>query len=336
MQIVCAKALVSVALLAFVFSYPVSPALAESRPVRIAFSGFGVGTVITWIASEKMLFQSHGLEVEPIYLDETNAAGVHALMGLDFFLSSGNVVAPFSAMAAGADAVILAAHTSKENYQFGVAPDVTEIRQLKGKKIGVSGVGRKSDLIARVILRRAGLDPVKDVEIVPVGFSPQRAAALYQNYIQGAPLVPAIAAEARRIGLRVIEVGEVQLLTDLLMTNRSRVEKDPELIRKLLQGYLSAIQFFLTNREESMRIIRKHITLTESASVPGVYQKFAAQLDPVPTANDEAIQALIDAASVSDDRAKELTKKQLFEGRFLDQLEKSGFVELLYSEKVRL
>lgn len=336
MRIVLTRGLVA-ALLAFVLLYPVSRSPgAESRPVRVAFSGFGIGTILTWIAREKKLFQTHGLEVEEVYLDGPDAAGVEALLGVDFFIDSGNVLAPFAAMARGADIVVLAAHTSKEHYQFGVAPDIFDIRELKGKKVGVSGLGRKSDLIARVVLRRAGLDPTKDVEVLPIGLSPQRAAALYQNYVQGTPLIPAVAAEARRIGLNVIDIGEVTLVTDLFMTTRSHVEKAPALIDKLLQGYLSAIQFFLTHREESMGIMAKHVTLTEGASLPGMYQTFAAQLEPVPVADSEAIQALIDAASVSDEGAKTLTAEKLIEYRFLESLKSRGFVEQLYSEKVSL
>lgn len=336
MRTVLSRGLVS-ALLAFVLSCSIpQSAGAESQPVRLAFSGFGIGTVITWIAREQKLFEMHGVKVEDIYLDGADAAGVQALLGVDFFIDSGNVVAPFSAVAAGADIVVLAAHTSKENYQFGVAPDIFEIRHLKGKKIGVSGLGRKSDLIARTVLRRAGLDPGTDVEVLPVGFSPQRAAALYQNYVQGAPLIPAVAAEARRLGLNIIDIGEVRLVTDLLMTTRSRVESDPELIEKLLQGYLSAIHFFLTNREESMRIMGKQVALTEGASLPAMYQNFAAQLDAIPVAEGEAIQALVDAAAVSDDRAKRLPKEKLFDYRFLENLKKRGFVDQLYSEKVSL
>jgi len=325
------------AILALALLCSVSGALAaESKRIRVAFAGFGVGTVITWIASDKKLFARYGLEVEDIYLEGPDSGGVQALIGVDFFMGSGDVLAPFSAITSGADLVFLAAHTSKENYQFGVASNIAAIRELKGKKIGVSALGRKSDLIARVILRRAGLDPLKDVEIVPIGFSPQRAAALYRNQVQGAPLIPAVAAEAQRVGLTVLDIGEVRLVTDLLMTTRSRVAQDPDAIVKLLKGYLAAIQFFLTNQEESMRIIGQHVSLTEGASLPRIYHGFAAQLDRVPLPNDEAVQALIDAASVADARAKDLTKQELFEPQFLDDLNKSGFVEGLFAEKVSL
>ena len=336
MRTVLSKRTVGILLALFLLCAYSNGSATESKRIRLAFAGFGIGTIITWIASEKKLFAPFGLEVDELYLEVANAGGVQALLGVDFFLSSGEVLAPFEAIANGAELVFLAAHTSKENYQFGVASNISDIQQLKGKKVGVSGLGRKSDLIARVVLRRAGLDPLKDVEIVPVGFSPQRAAALYQNRVQGAPLVPAVAAEAKRIGLKVLNIGEVQLVTDLLMTTRKRSEENPDVIQKLLKGYLSAIHFFLTNREESIRIMGQHVDLTNGPSLPAMYQSLAAQLDPVPLPTHEAIRALIDAAAVADKRAEKLTQQKLLEPRFLEDLKKSGFVDGLYSEKVSL
>lgn len=336
MRTVFSKRTVGLLLALLLFSSTAEVIAAESKRIRLAFAGFGIGTVITWIASEKKLFAPFGLNVDELYLEGPSAGGVQALFGVDFFMASGEVLTPVSAITGGAELVVLAAHTSKEHYQFGVASNITAIQELKGKKVGVSGLGRKSDLIARVVLRRAGLDPLTDVEIVPVGFSPQRAAALYRDQVQGAPLIPAVAMEAKRIGLKILNIGEVQLVTDLLMTTRARFEHEPDVIRKLLKGYLTAIHFFLTNREESIRIMEQHVDLTNGVSLTNMYQSLAAQLDPVPLPSDEAIQALIDAASVADVRAQKLTKEKLLEPQFLEDLKKSGFVAGLYSEKVSL
>jgi hypothetical protein len=58
-----------------------------------------------------------------------------------------------------------------------------------------------------------------------VGFSPACAAALSQNLIQGAPLSPQVAVEASRLGLKVIDIKEVPIVTSLLITTRSKINK---------------------------------------------------------------------------------------------------------------
>ncbi len=314
----------------------IPPGVQAGPRVRVAFAGFGVGTVVTWIARDKGLFARYGLDIDAVYLDGTAAGGVQSLLGTDIFVTSRDVLPPLEAVTKGAALVFFGGHVSAEHYRFGVASHVDHLAQLKGKKVGVSNLGRKSDLIARVVLRRAGLDPVEDVEMVPIGFSPQRAAAIYRDIIQGAPLVPQVAAEAQRAGIKVLDVGEVHLISDLLVTTRSFADRNPDRMRRFLMAYLNGIQYFLTERADSMRIMEKHVTLADGSSVAGAYRSLARGLDPLPALRGESVQALIDAVSVMDSRARQLDPRQLLELDFLRRLDRAGFVKGLYSEKIKL
>lgn len=306
------------------------------RPVRIAFAGFGVGAVVTWIARDTDLFAKYGLDARTVHIEGAAAGGVQSLLGTDVFVVSQDVLAPLKAVSEGADLVFVGAHGNAEDYRFGVVSYVDDLVQLKGRKVGVSGLGRKSDLVARVALRRAGLDPVEDVEMVPIGYSPQRAAAIYRNVVQGAPLVPRVAAEAQRVGIKVIEIGEVNLVTDLLVTTRAFADRNPNLLRRFLMAYVNGVQHFLTERADSMRIMQKYVTLARGTSLEGTYGSLARQLDPLPLPRTESVQALIDAVSVIDSRAKELRPGRVLELDILERLRKTGFVKGLYSEKVKL
>ena len=306
------------------------------RPVRVAFAGFGVGAVVTWIARDTDLFAKYGLDARTVHIEGAAAGGVQSLLGTDVFVVSQDVLAPLKAVSEGADLVFVGAHGNAEDYRFGVVSYVDDLVQLKGKKVGVSGLGRKSDLVARVALRRAGLDPVEDVEMVPIGYSPQRAAAIYRNVVQGAPLVPRVAAEAQRVGIKVIEIGEVNLVTDLLVTTRAFADRNPNLLRRFLMAYVNGVQHFLTERADSMRIMQKYVTLARGTSLEGTYGSLARQLDPLPLPRTESVQALIDAVSVIDSRAKELRPGRVLELDILERLRKTGFVKGLYSEKVKL
>jgi len=219
---------------------------------------------------------------------------------------------------------------------MGVHPEVKTIADLKGKKIGVSELGGRSDLVARVILRRAGLDPVKDVEIVSAGVAPNRVLALSKDLIQGAPLNLQFAAEAKRLGFKILEVKEVPIITALLLTTRSFIKRDEETVRRFVKGYLAAIHYYLTRRAESMAIIKKYFTGSNPTALETMYQVFAAQLKPLPLPNTEAAQALIDAVAVVDPKSKNIKPGDLFESRFLEELKANGFLDKLYVEKVRL
>src|SRR3972149_9273515 len=290
------------------------------KKVRLAYAGWEVGTAIAYIGIDAGIFKQYDLEVEEVFIRDPLSAGIQSLIGADFLIGFGNPLAILQPMLSGADIVSLGTHVSAVPSRMGVSADISEIKDLKGKKIGVSGIGERSDLLARVILRRAGLDPVKDVEIVSAGLAPSRVAALSKNLIQGAPLTPEIADQAKQLGLKILDVKEVPLITAMLMTTRSFIKRDEEAVRRFMKGYLAAIHFYLTRRNESIAIIRKYFSGREPETLEGMYEAFAAQLKPLPAPDREAAQALIDAASGVNPKSKDIKPPALFEPRFLEEL----------------
>lgn len=308
----------------------------QPKKVRLAYSGWEVGTAIAYVGIDGGIFKRYGLDVEEVFIRDSLSAGIQSLIGVDFLIGFGNPLAVLQPILAGADIVSLSTHVSMVPYRIGVSADISEIKDLKGKKIGVSQIGGRSDLLARVILRRAGLDPVKDVEIVSVGLAPNRVVALSKNFIQGAPLSPEIANQAKQLGLKVLDGKDVPLITAMLMTTRSFIKRDEEAVRRFMKGYLAAIHFFLTRRKESIAIMRKYFSATNPSGLENMYEAFAAQLKPLPVPNREAAQALIDAASGVNPNSINIKPPDLFEPRFLEELKASGFVDDLYEEKISL
>lgn len=309
---------------------------AETKKVRLAYAGWGVGSAIAYVGIDGGVFKKFDLEIEEIFIHDALSGGVQALIGADFLLGFGNPLAFIRPVLSGADIVLIGSHVTMEKYAMAVAPEIATLQDLKGKKVGVSTLGGTSDLAARVILRRAGLDPNKDVEIVAAGLSPNRAAALAKKLIQGAPLSPDVVPQAKKLGLKVIEVKDVPTVRSLLLTTRSFINKDSELVRRFVKAYSTAIHFFLTRRNDSIGIIRKYFSGTDPANIESMYDAFAAQLGPLPFPDDEAVQALIDAAGVADERASQLKPRQLYDLRFLEELKASGYIQQLYIEKFSL
>ena len=318
------------------FYVPLAQSGEDLKKVRLAYAGWEVGTAIAYVGIDGGIFKQHGLEVQEVFIRDPMSAGIQSLVGVDLLIGFGNPLAILQPILTGSDIVSLGAHVSMEHPSMGVSPEISNIKDLQGKKIGVSGLGGRSDLMARVILRRAGLDPVRDVEIVAVGLGPNRVAALSKNLIQGAPLPPEIAEQAKKLGIKVLEVKEVPLITAMLMTTRSFIKKDEEAVRRFLKGYLTAIHFYLTRRDQSIAIIKKYFSGADPRALENMYDNFAAQLQPLPAPNREAAQALIDVASMVEPKSKKINPADLFEPRFLEELKTSGFIDELYAEKISL
>ena len=308
----------------------------DTKKIRLAYAGWELGTAVAYVGVDSGLFKKNGLDIEEIPIRDTLSAGVQSLIGVDILIGFGNPLAVLQPVASGADITVVGSHVSFDQYGMGVASSISAIKELKGKKVGVSALGAKSDLIARVILRRAGLDPAKDVELVAAGLSPARALAISKNLLQGAPLSEDVAAEAKKLGIKIIDVKAVPAVTDLIITTRSLVKREEEAVRRFMKGYAAAIHYFVSNRNNSLTILKKYFPSSQGVTVDTMYDNFSAQLRPLPELNSEAIQALVDVGATVDQRTKTLKPADITEPRFLEELKGSKFLKDLYAEKVSL
>jgi NitT/TauT family transport system substrate-binding protein len=81
---------------------------------------------------------------------------------------------------------------------------IKTIADLKGKKIGINAFGSAVDLVLRVVLKKNGLDPRRDVQIVEIAF-PNIAPAIREKRIDcGCLVIPFLPAEVAKGGLRPI------------------------------------------------------------------------------------------------------------------------------------
>jgi NitT/TauT family transport system substrate-binding protein len=326
-------------LLAFaviVLTSGVSAAAETSKKLRLAYAGWEIGTAVAYVGVDSGLFKKQGVEIEELPIRDTLSAGVQSLIGVDLLIGFGNPLAVLQPVASGADITVIGSHVSFDQYGMGVGSAIGALKELKGKKVGVSALGARSDLIARVMLRRAGLDPTKDVEMVAAGLAPARAMALSKDLVQGAPLSQDVATEAQKLGIKILEMKSVPVVTDLLMTTHAFIKREEETVRRFMRGYAAAIQYFVSKRSESLAILKKYFPGNQGIGVDAMYDAFSAQLRPLPELNNEAIQALVDVGAAVDQRTKTLKPADIVEPRFFDELKASKFLKDLYSEKVSL
>ncbi|HWH77125.1 MAG TPA: ABC transporter substrate-binding protein, partial [Candidatus Binatus sp.] len=135
-----------------------APSAENPKKLRLAYAGWEIGTAVAYIGVDGGLFKKHGVEIEELPIRDTFAAGVQSLMGVDVLIGFGNPLAVMQPIANGADLTVIGTHVSFDQYGMGVGSSISAVKDLKGKKVAVSALGARSDLIARVILRRAGLD----------------------------------------------------------------------------------------------------------------------------------------------------------------------------------
>jgi ABC-type nitrate/sulfonate/bicarbonate transport system substrate-binding protein len=136
---------------------------------------------------------------------------------------------------------------------------VKQVTDLRGKKVGINAFGSAVDLIMRVTLKKQGLDPKKDIQVVEVGF-PNIAAAIRDGRIDAGPLIlPFMATEVARGGLRPLFTGAdafgAHAVIFQVVTN-DFLKANPEAVRAFLDDYVRGLKWFYDpkNRDQAIQI----------------------------------------------------------------------------------
>jgi ABC-type nitrate/sulfonate/bicarbonate transport system substrate-binding protein len=170
---------------------PPAAAPAEGPPerLRVAYAAIGGSMANLWVAKESGAFAKHGLDVELIYL----GSGPKAMAGLiagDTPFVQGSGEAMVVARLAGRDVVGIAETIHTFVFSLMVSPAIAGPEDLRGKVLGMTKAGSSTDFALRVALRRLGLQPGRDVQVLAVGGIPEILAGIEGGKLHGGILSP--------------------------------------------------------------------------------------------------------------------------------------------------
>src|SRR5262245_61072367 len=155
---------------------------------------------------------------------------------------------------------IFAAVTKSSFYVIISRPEINNIKGLKGKKIGINSFGSSADYAAYAAVSRSGLDPNRDVTILPIGGgSSERFAALASGSVDATVVTSPSEYAAEKQGLRVlVSADELSTLVRIPLTGigatQKKMEKDPDEIVRLLRALRSATLLLLEKPEYSLSL----------------------------------------------------------------------------------
>ena len=145
-------------------------------------------------------------------------------------------------------------------------PDIRDVRSLKGKKVGVSGIGSGPDSLLRESLRQAGLDPNRDVTVLSLGVMPTIFSALQSGIVDAAMLAPPVTFKAEETGFRelvafpkldLVELQGAVLVRDALM------QSDPVLLDKFVRATYKGFLYIRDNRAGAIPQVARYLQLSD-------------------------------------------------------------------------
>jgi sulfonate transport system substrate-binding protein len=133
------------------------------------------------------------------------------------------------------------------------------VADLRGKIVAVNAFGSAVDLILRVVLKRQGIDPRRDLQVVEIGL-PNIGTALRQKRIDcGCLVLPFQAVEAQAGGVRTLFNAADALGPSSVVFNvvsNDFLKAHPETVRAVLSDYVGALKYLTTpaNHAEAVSV----------------------------------------------------------------------------------
>ena len=235
----------------------------------------------------------------------------------------------------GADIVYFAGLLDKLNYQLIARSDIKSIEQLKGKKFAVSRYGSSADFGMRAMLKRVGVDPVKEATILQIGDEPARIAAITSGNVDGTVVNAPFGSEAERLKLNVLADSvkmNVPFFNTGLLGSRRFLDKQDAKVMNFLRAYLEAIKILKTERDYSVKALARFTRVSNVKALQEGYDYFVNQLPNVPFPSAEAMQAVVAQIAETNPKARGIDAKSYVSDRYLKRLEEEGFVRKLWGK----
>jgi NitT/TauT family transport system substrate-binding protein len=307
------------------------PVIAQDR-ARVGWAAMTASHTPLWVAQEKGFLAKQGLSIEPIFFSAGPPAMQALVAGdLDVVVTSApNVVNP---RLGGVDAVMILSIIPTFIDHIISAPGIMSPEQLRGKIGSVNRFGSISDMGLRLSLRRLGIDPEKDVRIVPAGGNPERLAAISKGISQFTIMNEPFIKEAERLGFRdLVNMAtlKIPLHGNGIVTREATIKAKRPMVTKFVRAMTEAIHYIKAEKEATKAIIGKYTRFTDPEGLERTYKNYTAVLLDVPYADPAGIKTLLDDMAPKNPKAAAADPKTFVDASFVQEMESSGFIKQLY------
>ena len=251
-------AILSVLLLAF-FPIHSDTAIAAEKtgklpPVRIAYVSRSILDMPYMIARDRGFFREEGLEVEFVFMKAIQTVQAMLAGGVDFGTATGTGI---SAAVNGADVRVIFALTDKPSFDMIALPSITNVQQMRGKKLGISAPGSLTEILARQIFLVNKI-PLDQVAMLPLGTSDVTYIALKAGTIDATMLQVPQNFIAQDEGYKKIAAGAdvYRAVQGGLTTTKAVINDRPEVVTRVIRATQKSLRLIRTDKKFAVDFIK--------------------------------------------------------------------------------
>ncbi len=320
-----------------------SSAIAQTTAQEKITVNYAARTGTTWplyIAKEGGYYQKYGLDVNLAFA--VHPAGIAMVVSGEAVMTNYPLEQAMPASSRDGSLIIIGSQYKKSSFALMAPKTFSSVRDLKGKRIGVSQIGDAPYNYSVGLLAKFGLTP-QDVEWVPIGTDVNgRAAALKSGRVDATMLTAPVYFKFEEQGYKSLantsDYEDIYAPT-VYIFKKTTLAAHPKLAESLIKAQAEAIQRLYQDKAFAVKTYLKYNPTDKPADVERVYDLYTRlnTYERVPYVSAAAVQYVIDhpvdARLGAQLRAFDFRK--VIDNGMVDQLVKEGFFEELFGPGIK-
>jgi NitT/TauT family transport system substrate-binding protein len=272
------------------------------------------------IALHQGFFREHNLDVKLIVTRAEVDRAALISGDIDFTLRIGSTIL---SAARGLPVRTIFLTTLKPFWSLVVRPEINSVAELKGKVIGSGGVAGSHYGTSKVILRKHGIDPDKEVTLKFVGPG-ERIPAVLAKSIDGVLMDYGEALRARKMGLKLLlnAADYYSLASAGIGASQKTLRERPELTKRFIRAQLQGLRFMRERRDRTVDAMASFLK-TDKEIADGVYQLAVGNFTKDGMLDEAALKPLVED-QLAGINPKDTPLSQMFDFSLLQQILKEG------------
>ncbi|HEX2931946.1 MAG TPA: ABC transporter substrate-binding protein [Candidatus Binatia bacterium] len=283
-----------------------------------------------WVAYEAGLFKKYGLNANLQLLTPQVSAQAVVSEEADFYTDGPDLI---NARLRGGQVKYFAGTIQQLVFEIWGAKEIKTIQDLKGKTVAASTPRAALDTATREALRKSGLVPDKDVQILYV----QSVPAILSSIIGGKTVAGTLSApntlKARDAGLNLlVDIGKLNIPAFQVAygTTEKYLKNNPNTIYAFLKAIAEGVVLARKESAVAKKAIAKYVKIDDVPTIDGTYEAFAPYWAMSLAVRAEAIKGQFDYLDDKEfPNAKNADPRDFYDNSFVDALTKSGFLKSL-------
>ena len=309
----------------------VLPFISHAQPrgggekIRITYAANNLGFLQMFLAKDRGFYAAQGLETELIRVSPV--AAVSALIGGDADyteLLTSNV----RAAAKGAPIRVVSMAVGAPFFSLVGRSPFKTVKDLKGATIGVNAIGGSNYISTRMLLLHYGVDPERDIKMLPLGDHKTLYEALKLGRVDAVTVNPPFSVLLMREGFPLLAHSAkiVSFPIGGVATTLKKINQNRDQVKRVVKAEMEALKYLRQQPQGTIDLISKRFAI-EPAVATESYQI------AVDAFNDgrilfPAMERLLDADKRDGNIAKSVTVDQVADPSLAEEIFKE-----LYSSR---